>query len=61
MLGKQSIGRGIAPGCQTLRHLTMELVTCTTFIQPKILEILVKNQIEQTILVWSDWNIKDHL
>ena len=30
-------------------------------IQPKILEILVRNQMERTILVWSDWNIWDHL
>ena len=30
-------------------------------IQPKILEILVRNQMEQTISVWSDQNIWDHL
>ena len=30
-------------------------------IQPKILEILVRNQMERTILVGSDQNIWDHL
>ena len=30
-------------------------------IQPKILEILVRNQMEQTVSVRSDQNIWDHL
>jgi len=37
------------------------LVPCGAFIMPKILEILVGSQIERSVSVPSDWNIRNHL